>query len=238
MKDKNFILFGSSGGIGSQLAADLNDCKSKLLVGYHHAIPDYGFSVEKSAPVDASSFESVINFIEEANAIAGEIHGVVSLPGSVILRPPHLITENDFQKSVNVNLKTAFSVLRACGKILDNCSVVFLSTAVTDIGLNNHEMIVAVKAGIESMVKSASLTYATKSLRFNVVAPGLVDTPLTERIVNNSKALEISKKMHPRGRIGSPKDISRMISFLLDPANDWITGQTFRVDGGLSSTKS
>ena len=66
MKDKNFILFGSSGGIGSQLAADLNDCKSKLLVGYHHAVPDYGFSVEKSAPVDASSFESVINFIEEA----------------------------------------------------------------------------------------------------------------------------------------------------------------------------
>ena len=159
------------------------------------------------------------------------------MPGSVILRPPHLITENDFQKSVNVNLKTAFSVLRACGKILDNCSVVFLSTAVTDIGLNNHEMIVAVKAGIESMVKSASVTYASKSLRFNVVAPGLVDTPLTERIVNNPKALEISKKMHARGRIGSPQDISRMISFLLDPANDWITGQTFRVDGGLSSTK-
>ena len=101
-----------------------------------------------------------------------------------------------------------------------------------------NEMIVAVKAGIESMVKSASVTYATKSLRFNVVAPGLVDTPLTERIVNNTKALEISKKMHPRGRIGSPKDISQMISFLLDPANDWITGQTFRVDGGLSSTKS
>ena len=44
--------------------------------------------------------------------------------------------------------------------------------------------------------------------------------------------------MHARGRIGSPQDISRMISFLLDPANDWITGQTFRVDGGLSSTKS
>ena len=88
------------------------------------------------------------------------------------------------------------------------------------------------------MVRSASVSYSRKSLRFNAIAPGLVDTPLTKKITGNPAALEISKKMHARGRIGSPQDISRMISFLLDPANDWITGQTFRVDGGLSSTKS
>ena len=97
-------------------------------------------------------------------------------------------------------------------------------------------MIVAAKAGIESMVRSASTTYSSKSLRFNAVGPGLVDTPLSDRITKNPKALEISLKMHSADRIGSPKDISAMIQFLLDPKNDWITGQTFRVDGGLSST--
>ena len=128
--------------------------------------------------------------------------------------------------------------VRAAGKLLNNSSIVLLTTAVTAIGLANHEMIVAAKAGIESMVRSASTTYSSKSLRFNAVGPGLVDTPLSDRITKNPKALEISLKMHSSGRIGSPKDISAMIQFLLDPKNDWITGQTFRVDGGLSSTKT
>ena len=112
-----------------------------------------------------------------------------------------------------------------------------MSTAVTALGLKNHEMIVAAKAGIEAMVRSASVSYSRKSLRFNAVAPGLVDTPLTKNITGNKVALEISKKMHITKRIGTAADISNMIKFLLDPKNNWITGQTFRVDGGLSSTK-
>ena len=121
---------------------------------------------------------------------------------------------------------------------MSKSSVVLMSTSAVSIGLANHEMIVAAKAGIESMVKSASLSYAKKELRFNAIAPGLVNTPLSSRIVNNPAALEVSIKMHPSGRIGEPSDISHMIYFLLNPENSWITGQTFRVDGGLSATKS
>ena len=87
------------------------------------------------------------------------------------------------------------------------------------------------------MVRSASVSYARSALRFNAVAPGLIDTKLSEKIVNNPVSLKVSKKMHIRGRIGKTKDISNMIQFLLNPENDWITGQTFIVDGGLSSTK-
>ncbi len=93
------------------------------------------------------------------------------------------------------------------------------------------------KAGVEAMVRSASVTYARKSLRFNAVAPGLVDTPLSSSIVNNPNSLEYSKGLHITGRIGEPKDISNMIQFLINPENSWITGQTFTVDGGLSSVK-
>ena len=98
-------------------------------------------------------------------------------------------------------------------------------------------MIVAAKAGIESMVRSASVSYLRSALRFNAVAPGLIDTKLSEKIVKNPISLKVSKKMHNRGRIGKAKDISNMIQFLLNPENNWITGQTFIVDGGLSSTK-
>jgi len=178
-----------------------------------------------------------MNFFSKAVEIVEHIDGVVSLPGSIILKPPHLIKESEFNKAIDVNLKSAFSIIRSSGKLLNDSSIILLSTAAVDIGLNNHELIVAAKAGIESMIKSASRTYSKKNLRFNAVAPGLIDTPLSSRIVNNPAALEISKKMQVSDRIGTPKDISNMIRFLINPENDWITGQNFIVDGGLSSTK-
>lgn len=237
MNNRNYIILGSSGGIGAQICTDLSNCNSNLLLGYNENMPSDEFSDSKSMHVDATSFDSVMELIQYGLEIFGNVDGVVSLPGSIILKPPHFIKESDFDEAININLKSAFGVLRAAGKILSDSSIVMMSTAVTQIGLANHEMIVATKAGIESMVKSASVTYARKGLRFNVVAPGLVDTPLSSRIVSNPAALEISKKMHIRNRIGSVNDISNMIRFLLNPENDWITGQTFRVDGGLSSTK-
>ena len=238
MKNSNFIIIGSSGGIGTQLVADLSSNHCNLLLGYNNDSPNIDYPIIKNAQVDCRSFDDTMSFIDECKNEVDHIHGIVALPGSILLRPPHLVTEQDFQKTIDTNLKTAFSVVRAAGKLLSKSSVVLMSTSAVSIGLANHEMIVAAKAGIESMVKSASLSYAKKELRFNAIAPGLVNTPLSSRIVNNPAALEVSIKMHPLGRIGEPSDISRMIYFLLNPENSWITGQTFRVDGGLSATKS
>jgi len=123
------------------------------------------------------------------------------------------------------------------GKLLKNSSTILMSTAAVHLGLSNHEAIVASKAGIEAMVRSASVTYARKSIRFNAIAPGLVDTPLSHNIISTPSSLEYSKKLHVTGKIGTPQDISNMIQFLLNSNNQWITGQIFTIDGGLSTTK-
>ena len=239
MKNKNFIIIGASGGIGARLVADLSSDHCGLLLGYHNESSIHSdYSIIKSAQLDCSSFDETLSFISDCKDEVDHIHGVVALPGSITLRPPHLVSETDFEHTINTNLKSAFSVVRSAGKLLSDSSVVLMSTAAVSIGLANHELIVAAKAGTESMIKSASLTYAKKSLRFNAVAPGLVDTPLSSRIVNNPNALKVSEKMHPVGRIGKTQDISHMIRFLLNPSNNWINGQTFYVDGGLSSTKA
>ena len=140
---------------------------------------------------------------------------------------------------LTVNLKSAFATMRGAAKAIPGAgSVVFVSSAAARIGLVNHEAIAAAKAGVQGLALSAAATYAKRGLRFNCVAPGLVDTPLTARIVGSETAAQASLKMHALGRFGKPEDIAAAMAFLLDPAQSWITGQVLGVDGGLGSVWS
>lgn len=112
-----------------------------------------------------------------------------------------------------------------------------MSSAAAAVGLANHEAIGAAKAGVAGLAISAAASYASRNIRVNAVAPGLVDSGATRRIVENEKALEASLRLHPLGRIGRPEDVARLIAWLLDPENDWMTGQVIQLDGGLASLK-
>ena len=95
----------------------------------------------------------------------------------------------------------------------------------------------AAKAGIVGLAQSAAASYATRNLRFNVVAPGLVKTQLTRKIWAAEQAAANSRAMHPLGRLGEPDEIASLITWLLDPANSWVTGEVFSIDGGLSNVR-
>ena len=82
------------------------------------------------------------------------------------------------------------------------------------------------------LMQSAAATYAAKNVRVNAVAPGLIQTKLTERIWSNEKAATASRGMHALGRLGTAADVASMIAWLLQEENSWITGQVFGVDGG------
>lgn len=83
------------------------------------------------------------------------------------------------------------------------------------------------------MPDGAAATYATMGIRFNVVAPGLVDSPLSQPITNAPAARKISETLHPMGRLGTPEDVAPAVCWLLDPEQAWVTGQVIGVDGGL-----
>ena len=87
------------------------------------------------------------------------------------------------------------------------------------------------------MVLSAASTYARYNIRVNAIAPGLVDTPLTNKIISNKVSLDYSKSLHGLNRIGKPENFIPIINSLIDERSDWITGQTFFIDGGLSNVK-
>lgn len=114
-------------------------------------------------------------------------------------------------------------------------SIVLVSTVAARQGLNNHESISAAKAGIEGLVRSAAITYARQKIRFNAVAPGLTETPLSAPLLRSEAGRKFSEAMHPLGRIGNADEVAAVIAFLLGSDAQWITGQVWGVDGGLGS---
>ncbi|MDX1548632.1 MAG: SDR family oxidoreductase, partial [Rhodothermales bacterium] len=117
-------------------------------------------------------------------------------------------------------------------------AIVLCSSAVSRTGLVNHEAIAAAKAGINGLVRASAATYANRGVRVNAVAPGLVETPATERITSSEAGRKQSEAMHALGRLGRPDDIAEAIVWLLDgDRSGWVTGQIVGVDGGLGTVR-
>ena len=237
------LIFGAGGGIGSALA--------RLVVASGGSVFLAGRDVAKleslggdlgmpSGAVDATDPDAIDACADAASAALGGLTGIANCVGSLLLKPAHLTSTAEWQATIATNLTSGFGCVRAAGRLMkaDGGAVVLVSSAAARIGLANHEAIAAAKAGLEGLARSAAATYARQRIRFNVVAPGLVRTPLTRGLVANELAEKASLAMHPLGRLGEPDDVARAIAWLLDPAQGWITGQVLGVDGGLADVKA
>lgn len=241
--NSSYLVIGAYSGIGHAVCKSLiQNGASVLLAGKDTGKLENVASFLESPffSLDASDFTQMDSLVEFAVKTLGKIDGIVNCCGSLLLKPAHITSELEYLSVVQSNLTTAFTTIRSgCRAMMGHGgSVVLISSAAAKIGLANHEAIACAKAGIIGLTQSAAATYASKNIRINCVAPGLVSTGLTKTITNNENALKASVSMHPLGKIGTPDDIASAVVWLLDPANSWITGQTIAVDGGLSSLKT
>jgi NAD(P)-dependent dehydrogenase (short-subunit alcohol dehydrogenase family) len=185
-----------------------------------------------SAATDAA----VAAVADQMGVPAGLVHAV----GSTLLKPLHAISDDEFDEVLSVNLRSAFHVLRAFVRGVPrgtHASAVLFSSAATRIGLLNHEAIAAAKGGVSGLVTAAAASYAGRGIRVNAIAPGLVRSELTRRLVENEGTLRVSEAMHPLGRVGEADDVAALAAFLVSSQAAWITGQVIAVDGGLSGIK-
>lgn len=226
----NYLVIAASSCIGQAVVKTLQSQGDRVFTTARD-----NQKIEPNAVLDATDFDAVSEVFHQA----GSLDGVVNCAGSLLLKGAHGTSKTQYQAVIDASLTTSFATVRAAGlSMTEGGSVVLISSAAALVGLPNHEAIAAAKAAIIGLAQSAAATYAHLNLRFNVVAPGLTETPLSAPLIASELALQASKAMHPLGRIGTPDDIARAIVFLLNPENNWITGQVLAVDGGLSRVRS
>jgi NAD(P)-dependent dehydrogenase (short-subunit alcohol dehydrogenase family) len=122
-------------------------------------------------------------------------------------------------------------------QVAENPSIVMFSTVAVKIGMPFHSSVSSSKGAIEGLTRSLAAEFAPK-IRVNAIAPSILDTPLAEKFLNSETKLENSRNRHPMKEIGSPKDISEVVKFLLEDNSKWMTGQIIPFDGGMSSVKT
>ncbi|MDG2020603.1 MAG: SDR family oxidoreductase [Phycisphaerales bacterium] len=236
--DQRILVVGAGGGIGRAVVDRLVD-RGFGVIGASRDTGTLGRvegldSYHELDARDPDATEALVGRV----AAEGGLHGIVNLAGCITLKPAHMVSTVEWNETLAAKLTTAFSCVRAAGRHLKSSgSVVLVSTVAAGTGLSNHEAIAAAGAGVEGLARAAAATYAARGLRFNVVAPGLIDTPLASRITGSERALEHSRKMHPLGRIGVPDDVAPAIAWLLSKDADWVTGQTIGIDGGLGALR-
>ena len=240
-----YLLLGATSGIGMELARRLAAGGARLflvardpdkLAAFAQTLP----GEVATAVADATESPQVDAAVNAAVEQFGKIDGAVNLVGSILLKPAHLTSDQEWRQTLALNLDSAFYLLRAAAKTMMTSgggSVVLVSSVAAKLGLTNHEAIAAAKAGVSGLVLAAAASYAARGIRVNAVAPGLVRTPLTARLTQNEATLKASVAMHPLGRIGEPADIASAIEWLLNPAQGWVTGQVLSVDGGMGAVR-
>ena len=236
-----YVVLGATGAVGSALVHRLTQHEDIVVikVGRNSDLLAQLYPNDQTLTrvIDLTSFSQTQELFAEL-VQTYKIIGVAHCVGSILLKPASFLTEEEWHSTLNINLNSAFNVVSAISKhVKQDASVVLFSSAAASIGLANHEAIAAAKAGVEGLARAASASYATKNLRFNVIAPGLSEAKMSRTFFDNPKSLEFSKKLHPLGRLGTPEKLASLAQWLLSPENDWMTGEVIRCDGGLSTLK-
>lgn len=241
--DKTAVITGARGGVARALAARMRAAgwRLALLSRDPDAIVDAGAD-DVRVRCDFSGHESVQKAFDEASSALGAAPSALAhCIGSSHIAPLARTSEADWRRVLAVNLDSAFLALKCWLELRlplrQGGSAVLFSSVVARVGVGNHVAIAAAKAGVEAMVRSLSADHTGAGFRFNAIAPGLLATPMTERLRGSEAARAQIAQQYPLGRYGSAEDAAALAAWLLDDAAQWITGQVIGLDGGFSATR-
>ena len=246
LKEKVAIITGAKGGMGKADALLLSKAGAKIVVAdisqeecqmVVDEIKKQGgeaiavkCDVSKEVEVEAMVKKTIDEF--------GKVDILVNNAGICHFKPFLEMTEEDWDKTLDINLKGYFLCAKACAKemvkqksgvIVNIASIVMGQIGKGMAGLSHYS---ASKGGIAALTKTLAVELASYNIRVNAIAPGAIDTPMASSTKTDPKAMEGIMAMVPLHRMGKAEEIANTVLFLASDASSYITGTIIVVDGG------
>ena len=227
---KNILVIGGNSSIGQEVIMLANSQGDNVIATSRSLID---IPLKNFIQLDPNDDLSGLDTLPDS------IDALLYCPGSISLKSIQRMDISDFRDDFRINVEGAFNIIK---KVLpnlkkdDGASVVFISSVAAKNGMTFHSSIAASKAALEGFARSLASELAPR-VAINCVAPSLTNTPMAEHLLNNEKKLQSSEERHPLNTIGDPARIAGVIYNLFSAKDNWITGQTINVDGGLSTLR-
>ena len=238
MKGK-YLIFGATGGVGGEVCRQLVGRVGALAVSGRNSGKLQDMAAKMSSrcyPVDAEDWDAVDTTVKQAKAEMDGLDGVAICIGSILLKSAHLTKREELTRSCRPTSRPS-GIVRAAAKAMVSTggSIVLVSSAAAQTGMSNHEADGAAKAGIEGLTRSAAASYANRGIRVNCIAPGLVETNLSQPILNTRIPVKSPSGCIPwaSGQGGRRRKCHRMAAVSHSKLD--YGGQVIGVDGGLAN---
>lgn len=243
LKDKNALITGASRGIGKGIAVEFAKQGANVAFTFNASVEaaqelekeleSYGVKA-KGYQSNAANFDAAQELVKEVLNDFGSLQVLINNAGitkdNLLMR----ISEEDFDKVIEVNLKSVFNLTKAVIRPMmkqRQGSIINMSSVVGVKGNAGQTNYAASKAGILGFTKSVALELGSRNIRCNAIAPGFIETEMTA-ILDQNKVDEWRQAI-PLKRGGSPEDVANACVFLASDLSGYITGQTLNVDGGM-----
>lgn len=244
LEGKVAVVTGASRGIGKAIALNLAKEGAKVVVNYNSSEEEANKVVESikelnteaiAVKADVSKFQESQVLIDTTLERFGKIDILVNNAGitrdNLLLR----MSEEEFDKVVDVNLKGYFNCSKAvCRPMLKNKSgkIINITSVIGITGNSGQSNYAAAKAGVIGFTKSLAKELGAKGINVNAVAPGFIQTDMTDKLSEDVKN-KIGENI-PLKSLGTTEDVANLVKFLASEDSKYITGQTIAVDGGLA----
>jgi len=243
LNGKTALVTGASRGIGRAIALKLAELGANLILNYNKSLSSIEEVVKEieakggkaiAVQGDVSVFQEAEKIVKAAVTNFGSLDILVNNAGitkdGLLLR----MKEDDFDRVVSVNLKGAFNCIRHASPIMlkqKSGRIVNISSVVGITGNAGQVNYAAAKAGIIGMTKATAKELASRGITVNAVAPGFIQTDMTEEL--SEKVKETITGSIPLKRLGTAKEVANLVAFLVGEDSLYITGQVINVDGGM-----
>lgn len=243
LQDKVAIVTGASRGIGAEIARTLGGAGAKVIVNYSankeaadaicKAIAAAG-SEALAVQGNVSNPADIRKLFDTAFERFDQVNILVNNAGVLVSKKMVELSDEDFDRVLNINVKGVFYALReAASRLSDGGRVVSLSSTVTRLMLPNYAAYAASKGAVEQLTRVFAKEVGERGITANIVSPGPVNTEM----FTTGKSEETIRRMASMsflGRVGEPEDIARLVLFLVGDDAGWVTGQNISASGGAA----